>query len=69
MKQALILHGTNASPEANWFRWIETFMKNAGYNVWLPQLPNSATPNTETYSSFIFSNSDFEFNEETVLIG
>lgn len=44
-------------------------MKNAGYDVWLPQLPNSATPNTETYNSFLFSDPKFEFNKETVLIG
>lgn len=69
MKHALILHGTDASPEANWFRWVEAFMKNAGYVVWLPQLPNSATPNTKTYNNFLLNNSDFLFNSETVIIG
>lgn len=69
MKHILILHGTDASPEANWFRWVETFMKNAGYVVWLPQLPNSETPNTKTYNDYLLNNPDFVFNSETVLIG
>lgn len=69
VKQALILHGTDASPEANWFRWAEAFMEKLGYVIWLPQLPNSATPNTEIYNSFLFSKPKFEFNKETVLIG
>lgn len=69
MKQALILHGTDASPEANWFRWLEAFMKNAGHNVWLPQLPSSATPNAKIYNSFLLNEPKFVYNEETVLIG
>lgn len=68
-KNALILHGTDASPEANWFHWVETFMKQKGYEVWLPQLPDSATPNVDTYNTFLFSKPDFKFNENTVLIG
>jgi predicted alpha/beta hydrolase family esterase len=69
MKNALILHGTDASPDANWFRWIGGFMANRGYQVWLPQLPNSISPNTETYNTFIIGNLDFKFTDETVLIG
>lgn len=69
MKQALILHGTDASPEANWFRWLEKVLTASGYEVWLPQLPNSATPNTKTYNDFLFGNTDFEFSSETTIIG
>lgn len=66
---ALILHGTDASPEANWFRWVQEFMQKRGYGVWLPQLPNSATPNVDTYNSFLFHEPSFKFGEDTVLIG
>ena len=69
MKQALILHGTDASPEANWFRWLESVLSTSGYNVWLPQLPNSAKPNTETYNEVLFADSNFQFNDETIIIG
>lgn len=69
MKQALILHGTDASPEANWFRWLESILKTVGYKVWLPQLPNSSTPNVKTYNNFLLSNGDFEFDTETIIIG
>jgi predicted alpha/beta hydrolase family esterase len=69
MKQALILHGADASPEANWFRWIEGVLCRSGYKVWLPQLPNSATPNTKTYNDFLLSNADFGFNSETTIVG
>src|SRR4051812_40577268 len=69
MPQALILHGTDASPEANWFRWLESVMTSAGYGVWLPQLPNSAQPNTKTYNEFLLNNPDFKFNEQTILVG
>ena len=37
--------------------------------MWLPQLPNSDKPNTETYNKFLLSNPDFDFNEETIIIG
>lgn len=69
MKQALILHGTDASPAHNWFTWLKEQLEQEGYKVWLPQLPNSATPSTKTYNEFLLSSPDFKFNEETILIG
>lgn len=69
MKQVLILHGTDASPDTNWFRWLEKTLINDGYKAWLPQLPQSATPNTKTYNEFLLSNTDFIFNDETILVG
>ena len=69
MKRVLILHGTGASPEANWFRWLEDELVARGYIVWLPQLPNAETPNTKTYNDFLLRNDAFRFNEDAVLIG
>ena len=44
-------------------------MENRGYMVWLPQLPNSATPSTSVYNDFLLSNSHFRFDVETIIIG
>lgn len=69
MKQALILHGTDAKPQSNWFSWLKDELEKDGYKVWLPQLPNSATPNAKVYTNFLLSESDFLFDDETIIIG
>ena len=69
MKQALILHGTDATPASNWFTWLKKQLEQDDYTVWLPQLPNSDKPNTKTYNQFLLVNQDFEFNDETIIIG
>lgn len=68
MKNALILHGASANPEANWFPWLQQKLETNGYKVWVPQLPNADHPDMTTYREFIFA-SDFEFNDETIIIG
>ena len=69
MKQALILHGTDATPASNWFAWLNERLEQDGYKVWLPQLPDSDKPNTKTYNQFLLSNQGFDFNNETIIIG
>lgn len=69
MKQALILHGTDATPEDNWFSWLKEQLEQSGYKVWLPQLAASDRPNAKIYNQFLLSNQTFEFNEETIIIG
>lgn len=69
MKQALILHGTAASPAANWFEWLKAQLEKEDYFVWLPQLPNSEAPSTKTYNEFLLSNPDFGFTNETIIVG
>lgn len=68
MKNALILHGTSANPEANWFPWLKEKLEANDYRVWVPQLPNADHPDMTAYRQFIFEN-DFDFNEETLIIG
>lgn len=69
MKTALILHGTDASPAKNWFLWLKSELEKLGYTVWLPQLPNSDKPSTDAYNTFLMSNTEFAFSEETIVIG
>ena len=69
MKNALILHGTDDHPKANWFDWLKTELEKENYQVWLPQLPDSARPNIQKYNQLLFSNTDWDFNQESILIG
>ena len=69
MSNFLILHGTVASPNANWFMWLKGVLIGQGHKVWLPQLPNSAKPNIQTYTKFLLSNENFQYDSDTIIIG
>lgn len=69
MKNAIIFHGTSATPQSNWFEWLKVQLESNDYSpVWVPQLPNADSPNMSRYKEFIFE-SDFEFNSETLMVG
>jgi predicted alpha/beta hydrolase family esterase len=69
MKNALILHGTKASHESNWFSWLHNELEKKEYQVWTPDLPQSEVPNIDRYNEFIFANKNFTFTDQTILIG
>ncbi|MCL5438657.1 MAG: alpha/beta hydrolase [Patescibacteria group bacterium] len=69
MKNALILHGTNSNSSANWFPWLKKELEKLRYKVWVPNLPFSEKPNIQRYNNFIFSNKDWEFDNDSVIIG
>lgn len=52
-KKALILHGTDASPDVNWFPWLKLTLEAKGYEVWVPNLPGNNTPNKKVYNDFL----------------
>ncbi len=71
MKNALILHGTNFDNDnglsgTNWFPWLGGKLTELGYDVRIPDLPKPSAPDLDRYWDYL---KDFEFNEETVLIG
>lgn len=39
MKNAFIIHGSNASKDDHWFPWLEEKLNEKGYNVVRPQFP------------------------------
>lgn len=69
MKNALLLHGTNNNSQGNWLPWLKGELEMMGYIVWSPDLPKAESPNTKRYNEFIFSNKEFNFNEETIIVG
>lgn len=69
MKNVLILHGTDGYPTGNWFDWLKTKLEKENWKVWVPQLPGANRPNIQRYNEFLIANDNWEFNEESVLVG
>ena len=69
MKNALILHGTDGNSKENWFDWLRVELEKKDWKVWVPDLPQAEKPNIERYNEFIFANTDWQFSEESILIG
>ncbi len=66
MPNAIILHGTSCSPESFWYPWLKQELEQAGYAVWLPQLPDTDHPSLETWLPFVLEHGTF--TPETVIV-
>jgi predicted alpha/beta hydrolase family esterase len=69
MKNALIVHGTEGYPTENWFDWLRQELENEGWKIWVPQLPESDKPDVGRYNKFLFSNKDWKFDSESIIVG
>jgi len=66
MKRAVILHGTDGTPDHNWFPWLKSELEKHGYQVWVPGLPNSHEPDHLRYNEFLFG-SGWDFTDNLVI--
>ena len=69
MKNALILHETDGYPTENWFDWLKIQLERNNWKVWVPQLPNCDRPNIEKYNKYLFTNDNWKFDEESIIVG
>ncbi len=67
MKKAVILHGTDGTPDGGWRPFVKNELEKRGYEVWVPHLPNNHTPNYRVYNDFLFG-SKWDFSDN-LLIG
>lgn len=69
MKNALILHSAANNSRGNWFPWLKKELEKKGYTVWVPDLPNADNPKVTTWLEHIFSNRNWKFTKESIIIG
>ncbi len=67
MKNAIILHAMEDTPENHWYPWLKQELEKKGYEVWVPQLPDTNNPQLSKWVPYIME--EGKFNEETVIIG
>ena len=53
MKNAIILHAMDDSPNNHWYPWLKSQLEQKGYDVWLPQLPDDKNPQISVWVPFI----------------
>lgn len=64
--RAVIFHGTGGSPESYWIPYIKKNLEQRGYEVIVPQLPNTDNPNLKDSLEVALQ---LHYDENTVLIG
>lgn len=69
MKNVLILHGAGNNSQGNWFPWLKKELEERDFKVWVPDLPNADKPVLKDWLKVVYSNKDWGFNQDSVLIG
>lgn len=44
MKKAYIIHGWEGTPENNWLPWLKTQLEKNGFEVFVPEMPDTNNP-------------------------
>lgn len=69
MKNALILHGAQNNSSGNWFPWLKEKLEKKAFKVWVPDMPNAEKPILKDWLYYIFSNKNWIFNADSIIIG
>lgn len=53
MKRVFVIHGWGGSPKEGWFPWLKKELKNKGFRVYVPPMPNPEEPKIEIWVPFL----------------
>ncbi|MBW3018843.1 alpha/beta hydrolase, partial [Candidatus Woesearchaeota archaeon] len=53
MKRVFVIHGWDEHPEDGWLPWLKTRLEQKGFEVHIPQMPNTETPKIEEWVPFL----------------
>ncbi|GHU08673.1 hypothetical protein FACS189431_5350 [Alphaproteobacteria bacterium] len=65
----VILHGTEGTPESNWFPWLRKELEKRGHEVFVPKLPTPENQSVEKWCEALQKQTPWVFGKDTVLIG
>lgn len=68
MRKALLLHWWEGTSEGCWFPWLKKELESLGYNVFVPDLPNTEKPVFEEQIAVIQKYSK-DFSEWDIIVG
>ena len=65
-----IFHGTEGSPEENWFPWLKKELETKGYKVIIPQFPSPPVVSAKISEWFdVLKEYEDQIDHDTVLVG
>jgi predicted alpha/beta hydrolase family esterase len=67
-KKVFIIHGWEGTPDSNWFPWLKKELESRGYEVAVPQMPNTDEPKFSEWFPQLQKIADSP-DEETYFIG
>ncbi len=66
MRNAIIIHGWEETPNGQWLPWLKEKLESLGWNVEVPEMPNTKEPKLNEWMDTLLSLSP---EKNTVLIG
>lgn len=68
MKRVYIIHGWEGSPDINWFPWLKSQLEKRGFEVFVPQLPDSTNPKLDSWLTYLKKYTQ-NLGENTIFVG
>jgi predicted alpha/beta hydrolase family esterase len=62
----VILHGTSADHTSNWFPWLKFHLKSLGHEVWVPDLPDTDTPDAFNWTEYLIGQA-YDYNDSVII--
>lgn len=67
-KRVFIVHGWGGNPQEGWFPWFKSKLKNKGFTVEVPSMPDTENPKIETWIPYL-AKSIGKVDENTFFVG